>query len=195
MSSSSVRTSHASDWTSASQAPVADAGGPYSCPRGKLRSGSTAGTRPETDSPSSGTPDPQLRDIKTAQPTYSGLDDGTFPLRLVVTDSTGMTSGRDHPGDRDERRADRFTDWSQPRTGARSGIAVVYADPGRLDTHTATAAWGDGATTVISVSEKNGAGIALGTHQYAHKGTYTIKVLVRDDDGGSTEKTTVITLH
>ena len=75
------------------------------------------------------------------------------------------------------------------------GIAVIYADPGRLDTHTGTATWGDGTTSPLTVAEKNGAGVALGAHQYARKGTYTIKVLVRDDDGGSTEKTTVVTLH
>ena len=188
-----VRTSHASDWTFGVAAPVADAGGPYTVTEGssvRLDGRRSSGNRLSFLWEAN----PQLRDTKTAQPTYSGLDDGVIPITLVVTDSTGMTS---------EASAQVTVSNVAPivspigatTSGSKIGIAVVYADSGRLDTHTAIATWGDGTVTAISVTEKNGAGIALGAHQYPHKGQYTITVRVRDDDGGSTDKTATVTIR
>src|SRR4029079_17473142 len=52
-----------------------------------------------------------------------------------------------------------------------------------LDTHTATATWGDGAGGPASVTESGGAGTASATHAFTTVGVYTVTVAVTDDVG------------
>jgi PKD repeat protein len=65
----------------------------------------------------------------------------------------------------------------------------LFADVGTADTHTAVWNWGDGTTSAGTVTEANGAGSIAGSHAYAAPGVYTVKVTVRDDDGGSAVST------
>ncbi len=62
---------------------------------------------------------------------------------------------------------------------------AAFVDPGRLDTHSASWSWDDGATSVGVIQEVNGAGTALGGHSYAVPGVYEIGVTVTDKDGGT----------
>jgi uncharacterized repeat protein (TIGR01451 family) len=62
---------------------------------------------------------------------------------------------------------------------------ATFTDAGILDTHTATVAWGDGATTSGLISESGGAGVVSATHTYQDDGTYMAEVCVSDEDGGS----------
>jgi hypothetical protein len=76
----------------------------------------------------------------------------------------------------------------------RSG-RTAFADPGRLDTHTATINWGDGTQTTATVAERSGVGLAGGAHSYQSKGSYAIKITIRDDDGASTQTVLVVSVR
>jgi hypothetical protein len=65
------------------------------------------------------------------------------------------------------------------------GTTASFADPGTADTHTATFEWGDGSTSVGTVTEASGSGIAAGSHTYTTPGVYTVAATVADADGGS----------
>jgi len=61
----------------------------------------------------------------------------------------------------------------------------TFTDPGTLDTHTAAWDWGDGTTSVGTVTESGGSGSVSGSHAYTSTGVYTVTLTVTDDDGGS----------
>lgn len=67
-------------------------------------------------------------------------------------------------------------------------LSASFTDPGTLDTHTASFAWGDG-SSAGTVSESNGSGSVQGSHSYAAAGVYTVTLTVTDKDGGSGEST------
>jgi PKD repeat protein len=68
-----------------------------------------------------------------------------------------------------------------------SGVSLTgsFTDPGTPDTHTATFAWGDGASSSGAITESGGSGTASGSHVYTMPGVYRMTLTVTDDDGGS----------
>jgi PKD domain len=68
------------------------------------------------------------------------------------------------------------------KNGSTVSFSASFSDPGKSDTHTCTITWGDGATSIGTVSETNGAGTCTGNHAYGN-GTYTISVAVTDNSG------------
>jgi len=64
-------------------------------------------------------------------------------------------------------------------------LEVTYTDPEPADTHTATWDLGDG-------TERIGDQV---THTYAQDGSYTVEVVVTDDDGGSDSRSFAWTVH
>lgn len=60
------------------------------------------------------------------------------------------------------------------------GVAANFTDGNRLDSHTATVSWDDGAITAGSVSEASGAGTVSADHAYAGAGVYTVGISVSD---------------
>src|SRR5262249_35551690 len=80
--------------------------------------------------------------------------------------------------------------------GSAVTFTATFTDAGSSDTHTATIWWGDGASGTYGVTEPSGGnpGSVTATHTYADNGNYTVRVDVRDNDGGvgSTSKTAAI---
>jgi hypothetical protein len=72
-------------------------------------------------------------------------------------------------------------------TAAGASLSFSFTDPGVLDTHTGTIAWGDGTSTAFGESPVTAA------HAYG-LGTFTITVTVRDNDGGVATATTTLTM-
>ncbi len=67
--------------------------------------------------------------------------------------------------------------------GLAVGANASFADPGRLDTHSAVWDWGDGITSPGSVDETSHS--VTGSHSYNAAGVYRLTLTVSDDDGGS----------
>jgi hypothetical protein len=73
--------------------------------------------------------------------------------------------------------------WRVVRVGEPVTVALPFTDPGTNDTHRCDITWGDG--TAYSGPAKNHE--CRATHAYQAAGTFTIRVVVTDDDGGSAE--------
>lgn len=72
--------------------------------------------------------------------------------------------------------------------GTSVGLSASFSDEGIPDTHTATIDWGDGTTTLASVTGGGASGTVTGSHTYSMAGVYTVRVTVTDDDGGATSQ-------
>jgi hypothetical protein len=66
--------------------------------------------------------------------------------------------------------------------GSEARMISLFHDPGALDTHTFSIAWGDGSTTP---GASDGPGRFAGTHIYGDDGLYTVEGCVTDDDGST----------
>ena len=109
--------------------------------------------------------------------------DGTFAVSLGVTDTAGSVHSdaidvtvANLPPEVDP------VDDRETNEGETLSFTTTFADPGILDTHTATIDWGDGTVEPAPVVEQGGAGTVSGiSHVYLDDGTYTVTVTVMDD--------------
>ncbi|MBI5946067.1 MAG: ExeM/NucH family extracellular endonuclease [Chloroflexi bacterium] len=69
--------------------------------------------------------------------------------------------------------------------GSTVNAAVSFADPDKLDMHTAVWDWGDGTTNAGTITESNGSGTINNSHLYSTPGVYPINVTVDDGYGNS----------
>jgi murein DD-endopeptidase MepM/ murein hydrolase activator NlpD len=133
-------------------------------------------------------PDTHLDDRLSPTPVYLAIDDAIEELTLTVSDEGGDVTAATALTDDDTTTVTVLN--VAPTVAAvgdsidEAGVATVHAeffDPGTLDTHTASIAWGDGSVQAVSV-----AALAAGvTHVYGDNGSYGVTVTVTDDDGGS----------
>jgi hypothetical protein len=72
---------------------------------------------------------------------------------------------------------------------AWSGVVATFRDQGgprTTDSYTALLNWGDGSAPTLGTLRQAGAAFeVLGTHTYAHKGSYQVHVTLRDDEGNT----------
>lgn len=127
-------------------------------------------------------------------------DEGTYVVTFSATDDGGMT-GTDSM---------TITGLNVAPTASISGVtgatplvttageqlafAGGFTDPGTLDTHTATWNFGDGASYTTSFGPGGSAGVPA-SHSYAAAGTYKATLTVTDDDGGTGQATTTVTVQ
>ncbi|MCY2962405.1 MAG: PKD domain-containing protein, partial [Planctomycetota bacterium] len=125
-------------------------------------------------------------DAGTISNTHVYADNGTYTVTLTLGDGGTTVSSESHVSVTNVTPA--VGTVNGPTTVVR-GQTVAYSlpftDAGSADTHTAVIGWGDGTSSVGTVSELNGVGSVSGSHRYATNGNYTIQVTVTDDDGGA----------
>ena len=122
-------------------------------------------------------------------------EDGTFAVSVTVTD------------DEDEHATNSSTVFVENQapdvsvsalpgsvqTGSSQTVASSFTDAGVQDTHSVVYDWGDG--TLASdgaVTESGGSGSATTSHAWTTAGTYTVTVLVADDEGATNSTSTVV---
>ncbi|MDX6263572.1 MAG: hypothetical protein QOH84_5260 [Kribbellaceae bacterium] len=81
--------------------------------------------------------------------------------------------------------------------GSTFAVKAAFSDPGWVDTYDAQIEWGDGTTstpaaTVTTQGPPSDQGQITGSHAYADNGSYTVKVTVTDDDGGTSSASFVV---
>ncbi len=170
--------------------PTADAGGPYTVDEGSdVTLDASGSTDPNSDPLTYGWDldnDGVYTDATTATTLYHGVDDGTYPVAVEVSD--GALS--------DTAASQVVVNNVAPTVTAGPDLTITegdpvalapatFTDPGTSDTHTATLDWGDGSPVEAgAVTEAGGNGSVAGSHAYPTAGTYTVIVTVTDDDGG-----------
>ncbi|MCA1657135.1 MAG: PKD domain-containing protein, partial [Actinobacteria bacterium] len=171
--------------------PTADAGPDLSVPEGTTVTIHATAADADSDaltyewSPAGAVSNPNV-----LNPTFSGIDDGSTTLTLVVSDTDGATA------------TDSVTITTTnvaPAAGPPSisghlpgqpvALTATFSDPGMFDTHTATVDWGDGSVPAPAAVDQIGHTVSA-SHPYASTGTYHVAVTVTDDDGGSGSSST-----
>ena len=127
-------------------------------------------------------------------PVYCFGDNGMFEVTLTVDDGYGNT-------DTDtcivtvDNLAPSFNnplsnpEYVQLEIGTNFEQQIEFQDLGWLDTHTATAYWGDGSPSEpLSITEENVEPFATGSitlsHNFGAIGTYNATIMLEDDDAG-----------
>ena len=170
---------------SVNDAPVANAGGPYSGDEGSgiALSGTASDVDGDALSYTWSSDGPcTFSDANTLNPTITCTDDGSFTATLTVDD--GATTSSSNAAvtvanvaptiDFIEAPADPVAIDAQP-----VAIQVFFSDPG-ADAHDTTVDWGDGSSDTYS-----GPSPVSPDHTYAEAGVYTLNITVADDDGGA----------
>ncbi|MEM9597651.1 MAG: PKD domain-containing protein [Acidobacteriota bacterium] len=117
---------------------------------------------------------------------YVYAEDGAYTADVCVTDDAGdIGCGRLPVSIANLPPAVTASTAPTQAPGVASAFELAtYADPGVLDTHTATVDWGDGAVESVAVEVTGGgAGRIVAGHAYASLGTYAARVCVTDDEG------------
>ena len=124
-------------------------------------------------------------------------DDGTYTVRVVVTDDDGGVGGAVF-----RVRVLNIAPSIQTLRAATSGLDVLlvgvalditaeFTDPGPLDTHSAMVNWDDGSATQALGPVKSP---LVASHTYARPGKYLVVLTVVDDDRGVGSATIQITV-
>ncbi len=172
----------------ANLAPVADANGPYTMNEDDtVNLDGTGSYDPNGDSLTYGwdyNNDGVFDDASGPAPTYTGLDDGIYPVELQVSDGLlNSTSATSVTVSNAAPVVEAGPDQSGVLGDTIALTPATFTDAGVQDTHTATIDWGDGTVEPGTVTQGAGAGSVAGNHVYAADGNYTVTVLVIDDDG------------
>ena len=179
------------------QAPVANAGGPYTADYTVTFNGS--GSDPDSDYPLTYRwtfHDGSTSDLPS--PTKSYAADGGYSATLVVTDAEGLPSA---PADVRITIANQapVVNAGTDRTveaGASLAMSATFTDPGG----TADGpwnwfiTWGDGASTPDEGSTSTLTSPITSTHTYSSPGQYTVRVTVTDKDGATSADDALVTV-
>ena len=112
-------------------------------------------------------------------------DEGVFTVSVTVADALGLETTAETTVSV-ANVAPALTALVAPMdpvaVGSTAQVEVSFTDPGTLDTHTVTVAWGDGTSSAAALGLDGRS--ATGSHAYATPGVHTVTVTVDDGDGG-----------
>lgn len=165
------------------------------------------GTAPESVAVEETPGGPGVATTGTLTARHAYADDGSYRVRIRVSDDdSGWV----------ESFFDVYVGNRPPAVDAGPDLEVVegdtvrlppalFVDPGTLDTHGATVAWGDGTPTESGVVTESPfgppgdpggmEGSVAAEHVYADDGSYRVVVTVADDDGGVGSDTLTVTVR
>ncbi len=174
--------------TGSNQAPISQAGGPYSGSEGAPVAFNGSGSSdPDADLPLSYAW--SFGDGTTgtgATPSHAYAQDGSFTVSLTVTDSRGLPSAPATAAVTVANVAPAVSAGPDAAVtlGAAFSLNATFSDPGANDPPWGyTIDWGDGATQ--SGSAATSAAPIGAAHTYAAVGTYLVRVTVTDPSGGT----------
>jgi hypothetical protein len=118
------------------------------------------------------------------------LDDGTITTQATIQDNDGGQSvytqtlqiANVAPSIDSLHAASEALRVNQVLT-----VSATFADPGLRDTHTGDWDWGDGTTSLGTITTASGSGTITDQHTFTTPGLYPIHLSVTDDDGGVAE--------
>jgi hypothetical protein len=120
------------------------------------------------------------------------IDNGTYTVLVNITDNQGATGSASSTVTVNNATPSVgiiTTSLNPVQVNVATSVSSNFTDPGVLDTHNAVWNWGDGTSSVATISETNGSGSITGTHTYTVAGVYEIILNVTDNDGGSSTQT------
>jgi len=123
---------------------------------------------------------------RTVQLRHRYLESGEYEARLRVADEHGLggEAALTVPVRNLAPRIGHLRIRKEVRNGRLTvKVSAPFSDPGVLDTHTAIWGWGHGSSAGVVV-ERRGSGWVHGSHTYTKPGTYRLRLMLRDDDGG-----------
>ncbi len=126
----------------------------------------------------------------TVSGTHTYADEGSFPLTITASDTDGYSASGS--GSAAVADTDSFTGTAAaltlPANRAFNGAVATFTDANTAQTAGDLAAsinWGDGSTGSGTVSGGGGSFTVSGAHTYAATGSYSITVIISEEDGSA----------
>lgn len=142
-------------------------------------------------------PGVNLNNPNLANPTFTALDEGQFPLTFAVSDaestSAPATTAVIVTNVPPVVAFTGFTPANPVRSGGPVTVTASVTDPGVADTVACTLVWNDGSSSSGTVTGSGAIRTCTGSHTYTAAGTYTVTVRVDDGDGGTDRDTATAT--
>jgi probable HAF family extracellular repeat protein len=174
------------------QAPVADAGGPYEGYEGfPIIIDASCSTDPDNDElyyrwdfNNDGIWDTGWSDVSYSE--YTWFDDCSEMSEVILEVSDGYRTDIATTEVIIYNVAPTIGTINAPIDPVGIGtvitVSAIFNDPGVYDTHSAIWDWGDGTSSIGTITENMGEGIVEDTHVYELSGVYTITLVVIDND-------------
>jgi probable HAF family extracellular repeat protein len=175
-------------WKIAALPPIANVGGPYSGDEGSsVQFNGSLSSDPENAILSYSWTFGDGGTATGAKPTHIYPDNGSFKIKLTVTDPTGLSSS-DSTIAIVANVAPTVTAFTGPSNPTAIGTTITvngtFADPGTADTHMVSINWNANGESILSSGQITGNGEFNATHSYSLPGVYVVALTITDDDGG-----------